>query len=245
MVEAFASHARGAPADGSDRLSGVVYDRILAMIVSGELGLNARLPSESDLSRQFGASRPVVREALARLREDHMIVSRQGSGSYVVRRPDHAVLRFAPIGSLADIQLCFAFRAELESAAAAEAAERHQAHDLNAIHAAYEALERCIAESRLGVEEDFTFHLAVAEATHNSYYVSVQASLRDPVTRGMNVMRNLSLLKPVTRLRLVQDEHRAIVSAIEEGKAEVARVAMREHIVNARQRMFEGETQPD
>ncbi len=91
------------------RLSGAVYERILALIVNGEFALNTRLPSEVSLSRQFGASRPVVREALARLREDKMIVSRQGSGSYVVRQPDHAVLRFAPAGSIADIQRFFEF----------------------------------------------------------------------------------------------------------------------------------------
>jgi DNA-binding FadR family transcriptional regulator len=241
MVEAHhLSSVRDITPAGGERLSGVVYERILAMIVSGEFELNGRLPSETDLSRQFGASRPVVREALARLREDRMIVSRQGSGSYVVRRPDHAVLRFAPMNSLADIQRCFAFRAELESAAAAEAAERRQQADLDSIHAALLALERCVADGRLGVEEDFHLHFAVAEATHNPYYVSVQESLREPVVRGMNLMRNLSLLRPVARLRMVQEEHEVIVAAIERGDSDAARAAMKTHVVNARHRMFEG-----
>ncbi len=230
---------------GVGRLSGAVYERILAMIVNGEFGLNTRLPSEVDLSRQFGASRPIVREALARLREDKMIVSRQGSGSYVIRRPDDAVLRFAPAGSIADIQRCFEFRAELESAAAAVAAERRQPADLSALNDAYDALEACIAGSRLGVEEDIRLHDAVAEATHNQYYVSMQTGLHVEVTRGMTVMRNLSLLRPATRLRLVQDEHRAIVDAIEQGDPETARSAMKAHIINARQRMFDGATASD
>jgi GntR family transcriptional regulator, transcriptional repressor for pyruvate dehydrogenase complex len=222
------------------RLSGAVYERILALIVNGEFALNTRLPSEVSLSRQFGASRPVVREALARLREDKMIVSRQGSGSYVVRQPDHAVLRFAPAGSIADIQRFFEFRAELESAAAAVAAERRQPADLAAINGAFDALEATIAGMQLGVDEDIRFHAAVAAATHNPYYVSMQAGLRLEMSRGMTVIRNLSLLRPAARLRLVQDEHRAIVDAIDQRDTDAARAAMKSHIHNARQRMFEG-----
>ena len=98
--------------------------------------MNARLPSETELARRFGASRPVVREALARLREDGVIVSRQGSGSYVKRRPDPAVLRFVPVGSIADVQRCFEFRAGLEGAAAALAAERWEDADIAEIRRA-------------------------------------------------------------------------------------------------------------
>ncbi len=75
-------------ASGSTRLSTVVYEGIVALISRGDFALSSRLPSETRLSGMFGASRPVVREALARLREDGVIVSRQGSGSFVRRRPD-------------------------------------------------------------------------------------------------------------------------------------------------------------
>ena len=238
------------PADGDldggrgdprpDRLSGAIYEKIFTAIVAGEFSLNDRLPSESALSQRLEASRPVVREALARLREDGIIVSRKGSGSYVLKRPDHAVLRFAPVGSLADIQRCFEFRSEVESAAAALAAKHRQPADLAAIKQAYGALDTCIAEGRLGVDEDIRFHAAIAEATRNQYYASVQTSLQSHIARGMTVMRNLSLLRSTARLRLVQAEHLAIVTAIEAQDADAARLAMNTHIVNARHRMFDG-----
>ena len=79
------------------KLSGGIYAQIFERILAGEYPMNARLPAETELARRFGASRPVVREALARLREDGVIVSRQGSGSYVKRRPDSAILRFVPV----------------------------------------------------------------------------------------------------------------------------------------------------
>ncbi len=223
-----------------DRLSAAIYEKIFAAIVAGDFAVNDRLPSETALAEQFEASRPVVREALARLREDRVIVSRKGSGSYVLRRPDNAVLRFAPVGSLADIQRCFEFRAEVESAAAAAAASRRRPADVAAIRDAYDALDACVAEGRLGVEEDIRFHAAIAAATRNQYFVSVQDSLHPHMAQGMTVIRNLSLLRPLARMQLVQREHLAVVEAIEAKDEAGARSAMRSHIVNARQRMFEG-----
>lgn len=228
------------PASGGAKRSAAIYDGIISLIVSGEFTQNARLPSESDLAVRFGASRPVVREALARLRSDGLIVSRKGSGSYVTQRPDDAVFRLGPLGSIADIQRCFEFRVDLEGAAAARAAERWEKDDLDRIRHTFDELEECIRTGQLGVEADANFHLAIAQATHNHYHLSVQHSLLPHSKVGMNVARNLSLLRTSARLRLVQDEHAAIIGAIEIRNAEAARAAMETHIENARRRIFEG-----
>ncbi|HWK95380.1 MAG TPA: FadR/GntR family transcriptional regulator [Pseudolabrys sp.] len=222
--------------------SALIYQRIFETIVNGEFAVNARLPSETELATRFGASRPVVREALARLRDDGVIVSRQGSGSYVKRRPDVAVLNLSPGGSIDDIQRCFEFRHGLEGTAAALAAERWEDADLAEIRASFAALEEAIKNAELGVEADERFHSAVARATHNPYYVSVQSSLQPHIRYGMNVNRNLSLLRAAERVRLVQDEHRAILEAIVNRDPDKARDAMQLHIANARRRMFEGVT---
>ena len=78
------------PAGRQRSLSDVAYEQILADIMDGVFAENARLPAEGALAERFGISRPVVREALARLRDDGLIVSRQGSGSYVTARPARA-----------------------------------------------------------------------------------------------------------------------------------------------------------
>jgi len=222
------------------RLSGIVYEQIVEMIARGEFALNSRLPSETELSARFNASRPVVREALQRLRDDGLVLSRQGSGSYVTRRPDAAVLHLVPVGSLADVQRCFEFRAGLEPAAAALAAERREDEDMRRINKAMGALESCIAEGHLGVEEDGKLHDEIANATHNQYHISVRASLRSHFVVGMNVTRSLSLRRAASQLRAVQDEHVLIVDAIARGDAGAAYEAMKTHVLNARRRMFEG-----
>ena len=224
----------------SGRLSGVVYDRIVDMIASGAFPLNSRLPTEMELSERFDASRPVVREALQRLRDDGVVVSRQGSGSYVKRRPEADVLKLVPVGSLADVQRCFEFRAGLEPATAALAALRRDAGDLERIDMAMQELERCLAEGHLGTDQDSDLHDEIARATHNQYHVSVQGSLRSHVIAGMNVTRSLSLRRPIAQLRAVQNEHDLIVDAIRRQDADGAHAAMKAHILNARNRMFEG-----
>lgn len=240
---------RSAPADpasspawGEAKRSAGIYQRIFELIVTGEFAVNSRLPSETELSLRFGASRPVVREALARLRDDGVIVSRQGSGSYVIRRPDIAVLRLTSGGSIHDIQRCFEFRHGLEGSAAALAAERWEDADLGELRAAYDALEIVTTKVTLGVEADERFHLAVARATHNPYYVSVQGSLQPHIRYGMNLTRNLSMLRNAERLRRVQDEHSAILEAIAARGPDAARDAMQRHIANARRRMFDDVT---
>lgn len=64
-----------------------VFDAILAEIVRGRYPTGARLPAERELSRQLGASRPTLREALRRLGEWNLVEPRRGSG--VVVRPMH------------------------------------------------------------------------------------------------------------------------------------------------------------
>src|SRR5690242_16895275 len=62
-----------------------VFERLLADIVGGVYPAGSRLPAERELSRQLGASRPTLREALRRLGEWNLVEPRRGSG--VVVRP--------------------------------------------------------------------------------------------------------------------------------------------------------------
>lgn len=219
-----------------DRLYAAIFERI----VTGEFQPGQRLPGETTLAREFGVSRPLVREALARLRDHGIIHSRRGSGTFVRHRPHRAVLTFAPIGSIADLQRCGEFRLAIEGRAAALAAERHDAKGMARIDAAVAELERVTCNCEIGADADLAFHFAVAAAARNPYFEQSIAMLAEQIRTGMMVMRSLSLLKPVERLRLVQDEHLAVVDAIRRRDAAGAEAAMTRHVDNARRRMIEG-----
>ncbi|ART83879.1 GntR family transcriptional regulator [Oceanisphaera profunda] len=222
-------------------LSSMVYQKILISIINGEYPVTEKLPSEAKLCEKYSVSRPVLRDALTRLKEDNLIVSRRGSGSFVVKRPDETVLSFSKISSISDIQRCFEFRTNLEGSAAGLAATRRTAVQLNRIIGAAEKIKEANSIQAVASDEDFEFHLAIAEASNNQYYSTVMKSLRENIKEGMNITRTLSLRSADhNRITLVQDEHDAIVKHIVDGDAKNAELAMRAHLNNARVRMFEG-----
>lgn len=221
-------------------LASAVYEKILAAIIDGQFSVNKKLPTEAQLCELYEVSRPILRNALARLKEDELVVSRRGSGSFVIRRPDSAVLKFSPISSIADIQRGFEFRTDIESKAAYLAALRRTTEQMSDIRRCYQIINEANGRHELATDEDYFFHLAITNAANNHYYATVLQSLKENIKEGMNLTRNLSLKASDTRLKLVQDEHLAIVDAIENKDAESAEKSMRIHLESARRRMFEG-----
>lgn len=228
------------PARSETRFSDIIYEKIVGMISDGRFPVNERLPSEQNLATLFGASRPVVREALERLRNDDLVVSRKGSGSYVRQRPDSSILQQVPVGSLADVQRFFEFRAGLESSAAELAARNWQMADRVRITEALGALERCLERGDLGAEEDFMLHEAIAVASGNQFHITVRTLFKPHFSIGQSVTRSLSLKRTPRHVREVQDEHTAIVEAIFARQEQAAHDAMKTHILMARARMFQG-----
>lgn len=223
------------------KLGDRVYDYILGQVMVGAFPVNRRLPAETELAERLGVSRPVVRQALERLRADGLIASRQGAGSFVLRRPAQDVYNYAPIESIADIQRCFAFRAALEGEMAALAARDWDAAAEAKMRQALSVLDAVISRGDLGAEEDMAFHRAVAEATGNRFFVTTLVSLQEQISTGIKLNRHLSLKQPRQRLITVQREHQEILSAIVSRDEAAARSAMRSHINNASRRIFEGE----
>lgn len=217
-----------------------VYDQLLQQIIEGVHSLHSRLPSEEALAREMGISRPVLRNALARLREDGIITSQRGSGNYVARRPNQSVMEFVPLGSITDIQRCYEFRIDVEASAAAWAARRRSDEDLAAMEAAFEQIDISYAAHDLGVDADLDLHAAVANATGNPNYISVLAALGKQISVGMNLSRSLTLLAPPERNVLVQAEHRTLIDAIRKQDADAAQKAMHDHLSQAWERMFVG-----
>jgi DNA-binding FadR family transcriptional regulator len=218
-----------------------LYERISKLIIDGTFADGAKLPTEAELCRRFRASRPVVREALARLRANHVITSRQGSGSYVQRLPGAPKMRFTALGSIAELDRWYEFRRVIESEAAYFAAKRRDGPALARIRGALRAYDRAIADGTASSDDaDFAFHMAVAEASMNAFFVETVSSVRNQILFSISLARSLTWLKPEGGRRKVQAEHAAVFEAIRNRQPERARDAMRRHIDNVRSRVFEG-----
>jgi DNA-binding FadR family transcriptional regulator len=222
----------------TEGLADRIYRELLSMIIQGDLKKGDKLSTEQTLAEQFNTSRPTVREALSRLRAEGIVTSRQGAGTFVAKQPDPDLPRFMPLESLSDVRQCIEFRIVVESAAAALAAVMADENDLQHIQQALDRLEHAVETSQLGVDEDFDFHVSIAQASKNQFFVSVMASIQPHLEFGMNLMRNLSLHKSSERLHRVQSEHRTVLQAIRSRDPQAAERAMREHLENTRLRMF-------
>jgi DNA-binding FadR family transcriptional regulator len=223
----------------SHGLADRIYSDILSSIIEGEFKEGDRLMTEHALAERFATSRPTVREALARLRADGIIVTRRGSGTTVGRRPDPNVRRFAPLETLSDIRRCYEFRIVTEAGAAELAASKADEDDISDIQDAWDRLERVVeAQQGIGAKDDFAFHLAVARASKNQFFITALSFIEEQVVFSMNLSRNLSLVKTLERQRLVQREHLDVLDAIRARDSARAADAMKTHLENALDRMF-------
>ena len=234
-------HQAKREAEPTYSLAEMVYENILAQVIGGRFAVRSRLPSETILAREHGVSRPVLRIALARLKADGILASRQGSGNFVIRQPHRTVLNFTPLSALGDVQNCFKFRIAIEGDAAYYASINHDEEGRAGIDRASEAVRIAAETGALGVDADIAFHLKIAEASGNPYFASALEAIREPIAFGVGLTRRLSLRRSVERLRQVEAEHQVIRMRILSRDAEGARAAMRDHLENARRRLFEGD----
>lgn len=224
---------------GRRSLADTVFDRMFRAIKSGAYAEGERLPTEHDLAAEFQVSRPVVREALKRLRDQDLIHSRRGAGSFVRNAGLKQPLGFSAVESIADLQRCYEFRITLEPEAARAAAARHTPQTLARIEAALGHMRDATARQKHREDADFDFHLGVARASANQYFFTAMEALKDHIAVGMQ-FHGQSLKNSDDGLAAVYDEHRAIFEAIRDGRGETARDLMRSHLIGSRDRLFEG-----
>lgn len=235
-------HGRGTMSRSST-LTDTVYDAILSGVVDGGFPVGTRLPSEKQLCESYGASRPVIREVLARLRAQGIVESRKGSGSYIMRRSGNTVQMSEDVASMAEIEACYDFRISLEGECAYYAALNRTEDDIAAMQGAFDAFSAAIqANKRGGINDDFRFHLAIAEATHNVFFVSAFEAIKSRVHMAIDISRQLTATPLDLRRKTLMREHGAVLDAVVAGDASKARSEMRTHVANSKNRVFKGES---
>ena len=206
-------------------------------IRSGAWEPEARLPSEQMMALQFGVSRAVVREAIARLKNEGLVKTRQGSGAFV-RNWEISSLHLDPDirESLESVLAIVELRKGIEAEAAALAAERRARKELSAIEKAMARASAITNARGDSAKADMQFHRAIAEAAHNPYYIAVLDYLNQFVVTAIRVSRGNAALRE-DFAREVEVEHLNIVEAIRRKDSSAARLAAQIHMDQARIRI--------
>jgi GntR family transcriptional repressor for pyruvate dehydrogenase complex len=211
--------------------------RVTADITSGRLKPGSRLPTEQELIAATGVSRTVVREAVAALRADGLVVTRQGVGAFVaetVRRPFR--IDFDELRTLHEVLEVMELRTGIEIEAAGLAAERATPAQLRRVAECFEEIGSAVRRGESAVEQDYVFHCSIAEATGNSQFKRLLEYLGRFMIPRHTIKGGPGLRPDRAYLERVQQEHRQIIAAIRQGAVPQARAAMRRHLLNSRKR---------
>jgi len=219
-------------------LTDAIYDQLLALIQQDQLSVGDRLPSEHALAKRFAVSRPVLRQALARLRAEGRVQARQGAGHFVADEPVVKTIDYGPIQGIPDVRSFLEFRCILEGESAALAAQCRDAKLRAAITARRKALEAAALRGQPGIDEDVAFHAAIAQASENRYLIMTIAALVEQTQIAIRLVRELSPQPLMHRWQDVRAEHQRIEEAITARDHVTARAAMTEHLRNGIARLF-------
>nr|WP_257098583.1 FadR/GntR family transcriptional regulator [Pseudovibrio flavus] len=215
-----------------------VYMAIADKIDSGEFPEGLKLPTEITLGEEFGVSRSVIRNVMEQLRDDGLIETIRGSGSFVIKGRDKQQEPTLPpnpiesfqINGMSDVLKCHEARVFFEGEMAALAAERWDDEDMEAMEDALARIVRDGPHSLGSVDDDLNFHLSIMKASKNEFGVAIFQAIRPQILIGINLVRGLYNMLPHVAVQKGLREHRHVLDAVRSRNPNAAREAMRAHI---------------
>jgi DNA-binding FadR family transcriptional regulator len=193
-----------------------------------------RIPTERALSDQFGLSRSAVRRVLLDFKRKRLITQTVGSGTYVAERVHEALSDLAPGSAVQAVS-----PAELMSARLVLEPALVEMAIGNATQADFERMDECnrCAEAATTLEDfehwDAALHEAIAGAAHNSFIAGIFRLMNEVRSQAeWGVLKRRSAT-PERRLEY-QQEHRALVAALKQRDAVLARQLCLAHLQHVR-----------
>lgn len=211
-------------------------------IRSGRIKPGEKLPTEQEIVKLTGVSRTVVREAVAALRAEGLVVTRQGVGAFVTAAPGQGMFRIATeeVTSVERVLQILELRVGLEVEAAGLAAMRATPEAVAAIREQHNEFFEGARRGELVIGADYAFHKAICEATGNAYFARILSSLGQIVIPRQSQASSIPTEEErVAYLTMVASEHGEILDAISRRDEARARQAMRFHLTKSYDRYRE------
>lgn len=217
-------------------MTDILFAKFEARILSGQLMPGTRLPPQKQIAVDEDVSRTVVREAVARLEAQGFAEARHGSGVYVSQDARYRAFQVTrtEMTDVSDVIRLLEMRLAVESEMAALAAVRRDARDIAAMRTALDRLASLSEDPETAgaaAEADSAFHLAIAQATKNDYFVRFIDFLGTRLVPPRTLyLRSSPIEAHRAYVAKVQDEHVAILAGIERLDQDAARAAARHHM---------------
>jgi len=169
-----------------------VLEQIKDYVRDNRSAAGSRLPSERELARTLGVSRPTLREALRTLALIGVVSTRHGSGtelaasgSNVLRTP----LQFLLMLDQPSVTDLHETRELIDVFLAGRAAQRRTPEDLRAMQAPLHDLKAAMDRREGYTEPDFRFHKSLWAAAHHPILERVMSGLQENIVELMDVVR--------------------------------------------------------
>ena len=207
----------------------LVVERIAQVIRERKLSAGERLPGEHELVEQLRVSRPVLREALARLQSMGLIDIQRGRGTFVGSATSLAncvrLLQSAVTISPQELRSYAELRSAIEVQAARQAAERATDDDIAELAAYVRRLDDDELPYPEALELDFQFHRKLLEVAGNPLMQNLMEVIYE------FVLTQMVRTTPSQRdNRLGRRLHKAIMTAVRNRDPEAAAKAMQQHM---------------
>jgi DNA-binding FadR family transcriptional regulator len=230
------------------RLYEHIAQQVEALIRDNDLKPGDRLPPERVLAEQLRVSRPSLREAMIALETAGLVEVRTGDGTYV-RAAALEGQRFSWTAAGHDedpgpgVREQFEARKLIEPALAAMAAENANAETIATLEDAVDRAERKFKAGEAADEDDYAFHVGLAEAAGNSVLAGLIRQLWDLRRTDMWKVLRGRVVKPQHRLQVIADR-RAIIAALRARDTAKVRAIVKRFLARAEKRYFGDEREP-
>jgi GntR family transcriptional regulator, transcriptional repressor for pyruvate dehydrogenase complex len=206
-------------------------------IAEGSIRPGQKLPTEHILASTFGVSRSVVREAIAQLRNEGLVETRQGVGAFATELETRQSIRIEAghLGDRETFRSLFQVRFALETEAAGLAALHHSPEDIAKLDDALAQMTGAEKWTEQGIVADLAFHKVVATATHNDYFQQFVGFIAERIHIAINAARAAAILEEIVETTIA--EHVAVRDAIASSDPLAAKAAMRHHLEGAARRL--------
>lgn len=192
----------------------IVYEELKMQILTGKIVPGTRL-MEVELAADMGVSRTPIREAIRKLEKEGLVTIEPRRGAYASQI------------SVKDMVDILEVRQDMEGLAAYFASSRMTEEQMADLKRTSDSYNRAVAEGDMDsmIAYDTRFHRIIVESCNNNILVHMIEQLQELVLRFRYIYYD-----DFRRAENMPEEHRKILEAIRDGRAEDARAAADIHI---------------
>jgi GntR family transcriptional regulator, sialic acid-inducible nan operon repressor len=214
------------------KLSDEVFDRLKALITTGELQPGDAMPSERDLMERFSVGRPAIREAMQQLSNMGLLTISHGERAKV-RQPTAKSL-FQQVDAAAHVMLSTSAdslehlkqaRRFFERGMVRDAATKATPRDIASLRETLVRQRAKLGDAEAFINQDMRLHTQIASITGNPLFEAVSEAML-----GWLKEYHTEMLIWTGRENLTLAEHEEIIDCIAAGDPDAAERSMIKHL---------------